>query len=151
MAKISKILLALDVVGDTNRVCGYANMIAKAFDAEVHAVYVMTSMRKYMKLTGRKEDVTGLREDASKNAKDMLDRIVAEKLPGVKCLVHVLGGESPSGPILSFAASEDCDLIIMGTRSLKGVNRLIFGSVAEKVVQLSEIPVMTIGPEDADE
>ena len=40
------------------------------------------------------------------------------------------------------------DLIVMGTHGRKGIDRIIFGSVAEKVVKNSPIPVLTIRPHD---
>ena len=50
--------------------------------------------------------------------------------------------------ILSLAENEDADLIVMGTHGRKGIDRILFGSVAEKVVKNSSRPVLTIRPSD---
>ena len=42
--------------------------------------------------------------------------------------------------------SEGVDLVIMGTHGRKGLERIIFGSVAERVVKNSPIPVLTVNP-----
>ena len=151
MAKISKILLAIDVVGEKRRLCDYTAMLARIFNAEVHAVYVVSSMRKYVKLTGNHEGVTDLREEAMRNAREMLDKAVAKHMPDTKVVTHVLGGESPASPLLNFARTEYCDLIVIGTRNRKGMGSILFGSVAEKILQLAEIPVMTIAPDAAQD
>ena len=48
--------------------------------------------------------------------------------------------------ILKTAVKENCDLIVMGTHGRKGIDRILFGSVAEKVVKRSSVPVLTIRP-----
>ena len=49
--------------------------------------------------------------------------------------------------IVTLAQVEKADIIIMATHGRQGLNRLLFGSVAEKVVKTSPVPVMTIRPE----
>ena len=48
--------------------------------------------------------------------------------------------------ILSFAAKKKVELIVMGTHGYKGLERIMFGSVADKVVKTACCPVMTINP-----
>jgi nucleotide-binding universal stress UspA family protein len=52
--------------------------------------------------------------------------------------------------ILATAAQVNADLIVMGTHGRKGIKRALLGSVAEKVVRMSPIPVMTTRGEEAD-
>ena len=51
--------------------------------------------------------------------------------------------------ILDIVAKRDVDLVVMGTHGRRGLPRLLLGSVAEKLVRLSPVPVMTVseGPE----
>ena len=46
--------------------------------------------------------------------------------------------------------SEQADIIVMGTRGRKGIDLILFGSVAEKVVKNATCPVLTIRPTDDD-
>ena len=52
--------------------------------------------------------------------------------------------------ILALAESEQADNIVMGTRGRKGIDLILFGSVAEKVVKNATCPVLTIRPTDDD-
>ncbi len=52
--------------------------------------------------------------------------------------------------ILDVATEQGCDLIVMGTHGRRGLPRLVLGSVAEKVVRLSPVPVLTVNtPKEA--
>ena len=53
--------------------------------------------------------------------------------------------------ILSRAREEKADLIVMGTHGRKGIDRILFGSVAEKVVKNADMPVLTVRPSEAAE
>jgi len=58
----------------------------------------------------------------------------------------------PSKEIITAAEVDNCDLIVMGTHGRGGINRLLLGSVAEKVVRSASVPVMTVrvGTEPAE-
>jgi nucleotide-binding universal stress UspA family protein len=53
---------------------------------------------------------------------------------------------APAAKILEVAKIEKVDLIIMGAHGRKGLDKAIFGSVADKVVQAAPCPVVTIHP-----
>lgn len=55
-------------------------------------------------------------------------------------------GHKPSDRILSCAESIDADLIVMGTHGLSGFERLLLGSVTEKVLRKAPCPVLTVPP-----
>ncbi|QGQ44496.1 universal stress protein [Metabacillus sediminilitoris] len=59
----------------------------------------------------------------------------------IKGDVTVLYGE-PSEAIISFATDHNADLIVVGSRNMSGLKRLLFGSVSEKISQRSNIPVL---------
>jgi nucleotide-binding universal stress UspA family protein len=50
----------------------------------------------------------------------------------------------PAPTIVEYAATHDVDQIIMGSHGRKGVSRLLLGSVAEKVVRRSPVPVTVV-------
>ncbi|MBC2709827.1 MAG: universal stress protein [Desulfosarcina sp.] len=57
----------------------------------------------------------------------------------------VVSGDA-ADEILKVLEAEDIDLVIMGTHGRKGLEHVIFGSVAEKVVKKSPVPVLSINP-----
>jgi len=57
----------------------------------------------------------------------------------------------PSREIVSVAREEGVDCIVMGTHGRAGIDRLILGSVAERVVRTAPVPVVTVGFSAADQ
>ncbi len=51
----------------------------------------------------------------------------------------------PHEEILKFADENKINMIIIGSHSRKGLDRVIFGSTAERVVRNSHCPVLTVG------
>jgi len=68
----------------------------------------------------------------------------AHELGAPKVQAAVLLGE-PYKAIVEFAGREHLDLIVMGTHGRTGLQHLLVGSVAERVVRLAPCPVLTIG------
>jgi nucleotide-binding universal stress UspA family protein len=80
-------------------------------------------------------------------ARQYLDA-VAPKLRRHGWTVHleVVVDRSPSGAVLRYAEGHHCDAIALATRGLGGVPRLLFGSVADKVVRGAATPVLVVNP-----
>nr|WP_277505937.1 universal stress protein [Haladaptatus sp. DYSN1] len=57
----------------------------------------------------------------------------------------------PAVAIIAYAIENEIDIIVMGTRGKTGFERYLFGSVAEKVVRVSPVPVMTVHTGDREE
>ena len=55
---------------------------------------------------------------------------------------------NPFHEIICFAKSSDVDIIVMGTHGRTGIQHILMGSVAEKVIRYSPIPVLTVKDKD---
>jgi len=62
---------------------------------------------------------------------------------GVEVETVVLEGK-PAEKIVEYAEENDIDLVIMGTTGKSGLDRILLGSVAERVVKLSHVPVLVV-------
>lgn len=82
-------------------------------------------------------------------ARGNMDRFISQHFKTVPASGRVEKGYAAE-VILSVANSLPADLIIMGTHGRTGFNRLMFGSVAEKVIKASPVPVLTVRPSAAD-
>lgn len=77
-----------------------------------------------------------------------LEAIAREKLKGASHEVFVTNGNAAQ-EILKCAGEQKVDLIVMGTHGRTGLKHFILGSVAERVVRESPVPVLTVRPRPA--
>jgi nucleotide-binding universal stress UspA family protein len=80
------------------------------------------------------------------------DSVVNEAREGVDDRVPVetaVAEGSPHRAILDYTADADIDLVVMGTHGRTGLQHALLGSVAERVVRLADVPVLTVRHPDA--
>ncbi len=146
MQNIKKIICALDLSQHSDLVAEYACAMAKAFDAEVIAVYAAPALTQYVGFHVPPSSIENFVGEIVSGAEKSMEEFVAGHFKDVKATGKVVNGYAAE-EILSLAESAKADLIIMGTHGRKGIDRILFGSVAEKVVKASNVPVMTIRPQ----
>ena len=109
--------------------------LAGQFDAVVHALSVVPKGRI------RSSETVAAHEEAARKA---VDRVVARgESSGVRTADTVDHG-IPHRTIVDYCEDTDADLVVLGTHGRTGVERFVLGSVAEKVVRLSETPVLVV-------
>lgn len=84
--------------------------------------------------------------DAARGKLAELMKQVATSCPGATSLLEV---GVPAERILAAAAAAGADLVVLGTHGRRGVAHALLGSVAEKVVRRSPVPVLTVHPPPA--
>lgn len=135
------IVIATDGSENTQKAISYGIKLAKLSGATVHALHVVdTSSVTQSWTVGREIMNEVLKEDGLKAISkvkkygETLDIEVNEVL---------LEGH-PSSEIIKFAENNGIDLIVMGTLGKTGIDRFLMGSVAEKVVRQSKVPVLVV-------
>ncbi|WP_336133871.1 universal stress protein [Natronomonas amylolytica] len=144
----NQILVPTDGSAGMNRVIDHASNLADSHDAEVQFLYVVnTASFANLPMETSWENVTSMLRDEGETALQ-----AAERRADTDDVVTALGEGPPSKEIVDHAREEGCDLIVMGTHGRGGINRLLLGSVAERVVRSAPVPVMTVRVgDDADE
>ncbi len=135
-------VIATDGSENTQRAISYGIEIAKLSGATVHALYVVdTSSFSSIPMDAGWEEMYGiLRKEGEKAIFEVKERGEAA---GVE-VREVLWEGHPSTEIINFAENNDIDLIVMGTLGKTGLDRFLLGSVAEKVVRNSKVPVLVV-------
>lgn len=144
-----KIMIATDG-SDTSK-----NAVKTGIDIAHHgkgcivAVYVIDISRLshlpgYAMLPGLKEKISHLMREEGRQATQYAEDLA--QMTNVPCRKMVLQG-NPSQEILKSAQEMEADLIVIGSRGRTGIEKFLLGSVAEKVVMHSSIPVLIIKEE----
>jgi len=147
MSEIKKILCAVDLSEHSKMVADYAIAMAKAFDAEIIVLYTAPSLSQYVGFHVPPSSIENFVGEIVTGAEQSMDEFIAEMFPdpSIKVEGKILSGYAAQ-EIIAFSNTNSVDIIIMGTHGRTGIDRMLFGSVAEKVVKTASVPVMTIRP-----
>ena len=152
----NRLLVPTDGSTVANNAVDHAIDIAEKYDAKVHALFVADvdavsyglGAGQVDRITqGNFQGMTDLREDAEEATGYVKDN--AESL-GVTVVEHHAGGR-PHTVIADYATEYDVDLIVMGSHGRSGVRRALLGSVTERTLRSTHVPVLVVDYERTEE
>ena len=145
MKPIEHILVPTDFGDASERALDLAIDMAKGFDAKVILMHATFPPSYYYGAYA--EGLAFPVDELESQAGKALDAAVGRAVRRHAMVARLLVEGEPWERILAVSKERGADLIVMGTHGKRGLVHAILGSVAEKVVRLSSIPVMTISAE----
>ena len=133
------VVVATDGSESVKRAVDVALDLAERFDAEVHALSVVDASE----VDASPQQLRDELRTALETTADAALATVEDRAEEVDVTTAVREGR-PAVEITAYARDIDADLIATGTRGRHGENRLLLGSVAERVVRTSPVPVLTV-------
>jgi len=148
--ELKRILVPTDFSATSAHALEYAGILAKEFGASLHLLHVVVFP---LATTASPEaywvEFSGLRKQMREDAERQIAAL-ATTLPGITVASEILDGQSPAAAITKAATDLGAQLIVMGTHGRGGLNRLLLGSVAERVVRTATCPVLTVSSASVD-
>jgi nucleotide-binding universal stress UspA family protein len=151
---IHKILIAIDDSAHAEHAAEYGFDIARKFNAEVGLVNIVEPaiMPQMAAATdpiiGMPSLGGGINEmellDIQKTQSENIVERTINKFAGDMQVTHFTEYGSTADGIISCCKEFNADLIVIGTHSRTGIDRLLMGSVAEHVVRHSPVPVLVV-------
>jgi len=132
---IKKILYATDFSSYSNQAYFHAVALAESHEASLTILYV------YSRPTAAPVDLPKAGDERT-YWRDQLEQIRPVN-PGIP-VHHVILEGDPAAEIVRYAADAMIDLIVMGTHGRSGLERLLMGSVAEKVMRDATCSVLVV-------
>src|SRR6187402_1452702 len=137
-----RILVATDFSDSSRQALEYAICIAEKFGSELILVHSWEPPNySYAAGLYLPVDMIAPIERAAIAHLEEATTELKQRFPAAKSLLRA---GAPWEELLAAASEVKADLIVMGTHGRRGLERALLGSVAEKVVRLSPIPVLTV-------
>ncbi len=144
MKAIEQIVVPIDFTTSTDKLVTYAKYMTEKLAAVIHFVHVVA-------------DYPGDAMIGSPFAREYKDKVIAvseekmqnlvqgsrETFPG--CTGEVVYGD-PVDKIVEFAENKKADLIVISTHGARGLEKILLGSVAERVLKRAHCPVLVMNP-----
>ena len=146
MENVKKILVPVDFSKVSPLIAPWARTLAEKFNAEIHLLFVARRFDHFSTLDVSAVAITAFEAEIVQAGERQMDEFVNTHFTGYPaCRTRIELGDAAE-EILKYVESQGIDLIVMGTHGRKGLDRIIFGSVAERVIKNAQAPVMSINP-----
>ncbi|MBI4746466.1 MAG: universal stress protein [Deltaproteobacteria bacterium] len=144
MINIKKVLFPTDFSENSNYAFDYAVGLAQKLGARLYLLHVIHELIDTTGFYIPNISLDQLQKDLEKGAEEMMGKFCGEKLGDFKDYesMNIIG--LPHIEILSMARDKGMDMIVMGTHGRTGIDRVLFGSTAEKVIKKAPCPVLTV-------
>jgi nucleotide-binding universal stress UspA family protein len=146
MKKIEKILFPIDFAEDFETLLPWVATFVSSFDATLYVLFVAQDLADFSSFHVPHRNLLQFQEEALEAAKKKMAATAKDDFGAFKKVEARVAHGSPADKIIETARDEGINLIVMGTHGRKGLERAIFGSVCDKVVQSAPCPVLTINP-----
>jgi universal stress protein A len=143
--RFKKIVVTTDFSELSYAALEYAAAVHELLDVRVFLLYVGEKHRS--KITTRQQRYLETAKPLSEtDALRQLTTIAEKFLSDCGTVTKIVRRGDPSKEIVTFAQDEKMDLIIISTHGRTGLSHVLLGSVAERVVRHSLVPVLTVKP-----
>ena len=146
MNKLTKILFPVDFSEVSSKIVPYVITMANKLDAKIHLVFVVRKLENYRSIFVSPVSVENFENEIVLGAETKMEEFVQEffksvSKPKTKILIGDIAEE-----IINYIKAEGIDLIIIGTHGRKGMDRIILGSIADRVIRSAPVPVLSVNP-----
>lgn len=144
MVRFKQILCPIDFFEASTKAFEYALKLATNYDARVHALHIVAPI--IPATYGAPFSVSDLTADMEKEARGLLEKLKTKAAKAnVRVTTEVRLGDIDR-EILSSVEALGADLVVMGTHGRRGFERLVLGSVTERMMRHCPAPMIIMGP-----
>ena len=149
--EINKVVTPVDFSDNSKLIAESAAYLAGKFGASMHLIFVVQNFEDYSGFFVPQMTLPSLEGELAESAETKMASFCGEMVEycekaGVVDLTYKVLMGDVGEKIVEYASDNEADLIVMGTHGYKGLEKIMFGSVADKVVRAASCPVTTINP-----
>ncbi|MFZ5587457.1 MAG: universal stress protein [Thermodesulfobacteriota bacterium] len=149
MMDFKRIMFPVDFSEASEMVFPHALTLARKNDATLHLFHVVRDLAKIGLFYVPGLELSALKLDMAAGADKKMEEYVqrqAGDFKDVRTSVDIVTIGDEAEEIVKFAKENDMDLVVMPTHGRKGLAHAFLGSVTERVIRNSPIPVMVVNP-----
>ena len=144
MKDFKTILFATDFSESSDYAFQYAYALARKFEARLLLMHVINEPVDLRGFYVPHISFEKLEEEIEEGAKKMMEKFCRTHIRDFDNYETLIVPGIPYDEVIKKATENSADLIVLGTHGRTGLDHVLFGSTAEKIVRKSPVPVMTI-------
>ncbi len=146
MPQFKRILFPVDLSEASPKVVPYVLSLAEKYGSKIRVLFVARLFKYYENIYVPSVSIHSFEHDLMKGAEKRLEEFVQECFPDQSRVKSDVVTGDPAEEIVEYITKEKMDLVVIGTHGRKGLENIVFGSVAEQVVMSSPVPVLSVNP-----
>lgn len=144
MLTMKKILIPIDFSEYSKDALSYAVEFNRSFAAHILLIYVVEPVIYPADFSFGQVALPSMELELRERGQTQLDTLIKNEIPGDMSASGIVRSGKPFVEIIKTAREEAVDLIIIATHGHTGIEHILFGSTAEKVIRKSPCPVLSI-------
>lgn len=148
MGNFSTVLVAVDFSDSSDNAFQMALSMAKSFSARLLVLHVINEPVDLRGFYVPHISFERLEEEIEEGAQKMMESFCRKNMVDYENFDSLIVAGLPYEQIIGQAEEKTADLIVLGTHGRTGLDHVLFGSTAEKVVRKSKVPVLTVRLEE---
>jgi nucleotide-binding universal stress UspA family protein len=149
MNSIQRILFPVDLSEDNEILIPNVLAMVDKFNAELHVIFVVKILPYISDIFVTGADIKEYEELEARviaGSRKKMDELINTHFGRLSNVQSEVVKGDPYDTILKYVSDNKIDMVVMGTRGRKGFGRVIFGSVAERVIKWAHVPVLVVNP-----
>jgi len=146
MIEFKRILYPVDLSESSAKIVPYVQSVAKKFESKLYILFAARAFDYLTSMYVPHPSISRFEKELLEGAEKRLYEFVDEHFSEFADTKAVVVAGDASEEIINYIEGQHIDLVIMGTHGRKGMDKIIFGSVAERVLKTSPVPVMVVNP-----
>jgi nucleotide-binding universal stress UspA family protein len=138
MKVFKKILYPVIFSKSSDTIVPFVHIIAKQFNSQIHLLFVV-KVFEHLSISQPDKEILA---EANRRLLEFKNKHFN---PFPDTVISVVAGDTWE-EIIYYIHANSIDLLIMGTHGRRGLDKIIFGSVAERVIKTAPIPVLVVNP-----
>ncbi len=145
---LKKILVPQDFSDYSLHALRYAVTFAELFKAELVVLHIVEPIVYPADFSFGQVSIPAMEEEIRKHSEEQLNELVEKEIPETVRATPIIRVGKPFIEIVEVAKSQNADLIVISSHGRTGMDHVLFGSTADKVVRKAPCPVLTIRPHE---
>jgi nucleotide-binding universal stress UspA family protein len=147
MHSFAKLLFPVDFTEASHQIVPYVRRIAEPFESQIHILFVARIMDYFSSVHVKSESIQRVENELLAGARRRLQEFIEQHFADRPGLVsHIASGDAGE-EILRYVEAHGIELVFLGTHGRKGLDRIVFGSVANFVSRACPVPVFLVNPQ----
>ncbi|ACL01833.1 UspA domain protein [Desulfatibacillum aliphaticivorans] len=143
---IKNILFPTDFSSTSVSALPWVYSLTEKYGAQVHFFHVVEKLGQSGFGYVPAPTLSSWKDQIFESAEKTFERFCHEQMDQCPNFIKAMKIGNPVEEIIAYANDNDIDLIVIPSRARKGMDRLLMGSVAEKLVRSSSVPVLVVNP-----